>query len=135
MDINKKIKNFSDLVQLVEDFKKEGKKIIQSHGIYDLIHPGIIRHIQAAKKEGDILVVTVIKDKDVTKGPGYPIFNEHLRLENVASIEYVDYVSLVDDKIPFECIAILKPDIFARGQDYKDRDMEIIKKLEYEKKL
>ncbi len=132
MDINKKIKNFSDLVQLVEDFKKEGKRIIQSHGIYDLIHPGIIRHIQAAKKEGDILVVTVIKDKDVTKGPGYPIFNEHLRLENVASIEYVDYVSLVDDKIPFECIAILKPDIFARGQDYKDRDMEITKKLEYE---
>ncbi|MEQ8192436.1 MAG: adenylyltransferase/cytidyltransferase family protein, partial [Candidatus Eremiobacterota bacterium] len=132
MNTERKIKSFQEVIKLTEEHKSKGKKIVQSHGIFDIIHPGIIKHIQSARAQGDILIITVIKDKDVHKGPGYPIFNEHLRAENVASLEYVDYVTIVDDTTPFECIKILKPDIFARGNDYKEKEPEAFKKLAFE---
>ncbi|MFN3822018.1 MAG: alanine--tRNA ligase-related protein, partial [bacterium] len=98
----KKIVSLYELVKEVETLKLKGKTVVQSHGVYDLIHPGMIKHLNSAKKQGDILIVTVIKDKDVRRGPGRPIFPEKLRAENVASLSYVDYVSIVDDEIPFD---------------------------------
>lgn len=76
-----------------------------------------------------MLVVTVIKDKDVRRGPGRPVFSEQLRVENVASLEQVDYVSLVDDGIPFECVKLIKPDVFAKGQMHNERDKKIHEKI------
>lgn len=124
-----KILLLEDLIKKVEDLKKSGKTIVQSHGVFDLIHPGIIKHLNSAKKQGDILVVTVIKDKDVRKGPGRPIFSEDLRVENVATLDMVDYACAVDDEKPFECVQMIKPDIFARGQAYKERDRKIHEKV------
>ena len=132
--IQKKILLLDDLIKKVENLKKEGKIIVQSHGIFDLIHPGIIKHLNEAKEQGDVLLVTVIKDKDVRRGPGRPIFLENLRVENVASLEQVDYTSLVDDEIPFGCVKNIKPDVFAKGQTYKDRDRKIHEKIFDEEK-
>ncbi|MDO9096921.1 MAG: adenylyltransferase/cytidyltransferase family protein, partial [Candidatus Methanoperedens sp.] len=115
-----KVLFFNELLSKVEELKKEGKTIVQSHGIFDLIHPGIIKHLNEAKEQGDILIVTVIKDKDVRRGPGRPIFSEKLRLENVSSLDLVDYVCLVDDETPFSCVKSIKPDIFAKGRAYKE---------------
>lgn len=129
-----KILPLDDLIEKVEKLKTEGRTVVQSHGVFDLIHPGIIKHINEAKAQGDFLIVTIIKDKDVKKGPGRPIFNENLRTETVASLELVDYVCLVDDEIPFECIRKIKPDIFAKGQAYKDRDRVIHEKIFNEEK-
>ncbi len=129
-----KILSLDTLIDKVEILKKEGKVIVQSHGIFDLIHPGIIQHLDSAKQQGDILVVTVIKDKDVRRGPGRPIFPEQLRLENVASLEQVDYACLVDDEIPFECVKRINPDIFVKGQAYKERDQKIHEKIFQEEK-
>ena len=134
--INNKILLFDELVKKVDEFKKTGKTIVQTHGIFDLIHPGILMHLNLAKKQGDILIVTVVKDKDVRKGPGRPIFPENLRAENVASLEQVDYVCSVDNEIPFECVKKLKPDVFAKGQAYRERDRKIHEKIfEAEKEL
>src|SRR3990172_6920539 len=124
-----KIFLLEDLIKKVKGLKKAGKTIVQSHGVFDLIHPGIIRHLNSAKKQCDILIVTVIKDKDVRRGPGRPIFSEDLRLENVASLGMVDYVCAVDDEKPFECVKMIKPDIFAKGQAYKERDRKIHQKV------
>jgi len=76
-----------------------------------------------------VLIVTVIADKDVRRGPGRPIFPEAMRLENVASLSMVDYACIVDDEVPFECVKKIKPDIFAKGQAYKERDQKIHKKI------
>ena len=84
--IKNKILLLDELIKKVENLKKQAKTVVQSHGIYDIIHPGIIKHLNEAKKQGDILVVTVIKDKDVKKGLGRPVFHELLRAENVASL-------------------------------------------------
>jgi rfaE bifunctional protein kinase chain/domain len=134
--INNKILLFDELVKKVDEFKKAGKTIVQTHGIFDLIHPGILMHLNLAKKQGDILIVTIVKDKDVRKGPGRPIFPDNLRVENVASLEQVDYVCSVDNEIPFECVKKLKPDVFAKGQAYRERDRKIHEKIfEAEKEL
>lgn len=127
--LKKKILLFDDLIQKVEELKRSGKTIVQSHGIFDLIHPGVITHLNSAKNQGDVLIVTVIKDKDVRKGFGRPIFPENMRVENVASLEQVDYTCLVDDLTPFDCVNKIKPDIFAKGQTYKERDSKIHEKI------
>jgi rfaE bifunctional protein kinase chain/domain len=132
--IKNKILLLEDLAKKVADHKKAGKIVVQSHGIFDLIHPGIIKHLNMAKSQGDILLVTVIKDKDVRRGPGRPIFPENFRVESVASLEQVDYACLVDDETPFECVKRIKPDIFAQGQAYKERDRKIHDKIYEEEK-
>ena len=128
-EIQKKILLLNDLVKKVEALKQKGKIIVQSHGVFDLIHPGIIKHINDAKSQGDVLVVTVIKDKDVRRGPGRPVFLEHLRAENVASLKQVEYVCIVDDEIPFECVKTIKPNVFAKGQAHNERDKKIHEKI------
>ncbi len=81
-----------------------------------------------------MLVITVIRDKDVRRGPGRPIFTEELRAENVASIQQVDYVCIVEDGTPFECVKRIRPNIFAKGQAYKERDRKIHEKIYEEEK-
>lgn len=125
-----------ELVKKVQQLKKDNKVVVQSHGIFDVIHPGIIKHLNSAKEAGDVLVATVIKDKDVRKGPGRPIFSDTLRAENVASISVVDYVCVVADEKPFECVQRIKPDIFAKGRSIKEDDSVVHNKIfEEEKEL
>ncbi|MBI2934406.1 MAG: adenylyltransferase/cytidyltransferase family protein [Chloroflexi bacterium] len=127
--IQSKIKPLTELAAILEQHRKSGKKIVQCHGTFDLLHPGHVRHLEAARNQGDVLVVTLTRDRYVRKGPGRPIFNEDLRAETIASFEYVDYVSLVDDYTAVECIRILKPDVYAKGQDYQDRDKDVTGKI------
>ena len=124
-----KILLLDELIEKVRTFQREGKIVVQSHGVFDLIHPGILKHLNEAKEQGDILIVTVIKDKDVRKGPERPIFPENSRLENASSLEQVDYCSLVDDYTPFECVKRIKPDYFAKGRNYAERDRSIHSKI------
>ncbi|MEW6599727.1 MAG: PfkB family carbohydrate kinase [Nitrospirota bacterium] len=127
--IKGKILLLDELTERLDSLRESKKTVVQSHGVFDLIHPGVTKHLQSAKKQGDILVVTVIKDKDVRRGSGRPIFPDILRAENVASLEYVDYVSIVNDEIPFECVKRIRPDVFAKGQAYKERDRKIHGKI------
>ncbi|MCX5713062.1 MAG: adenylyltransferase/cytidyltransferase family protein, partial [Candidatus Omnitrophica bacterium] len=73
--VYKKIKSLDQLKTVVAGLKKQKKKVVHCHGVFDLIHPGHIRHLAAAKKEGDVLIVTITADGFVRKGPGRPIFN------------------------------------------------------------
>ena len=127
--LENKIVSLDELISIVSNYKKDGKVVVQSHGIFDLIHPGIVKHLNSAKDEGDILVVTVIKDTDVRRGPGRPIFPEDMRAKNVASLSQIDYVCIVEDENSFSCVQKIKPDIFAKGEAYKKRDKKIHKKI------
>ena len=89
-DISNNRQLLPDLEKIVSDLKNEGKTVIQSHGVFDLIHPVVIKHLNSAKKQGDVLVVTIIRDRDVRRGSGRPIFPDKFRAENVASLMYVD---------------------------------------------
>jgi rfaE bifunctional protein kinase chain/domain len=102
--------------------------------VFDLVHPGIIKHLEEAKGQGDVLIVTVIRDRDVRRGAGRPIFPEELRAQNVASLQQVDYVCIVEEVTPFECVRRIRPDVFAKGQAYKERDRKIHDKIYEEEK-
>lgn len=121
-DIKKKILSLEELVVKVGELKRAGEVVVQSHGIFDLIHPGVLKHLNSAKSQGTVLIVTVIKDEDVRGGPNRPIFPDSMRLENVASLECVDFACQVDDAVPFESVEQIKAQIFAKGQNFKDRD-------------
>lgn len=121
--------SLAELIKKVETLRAQGKKVIQTHGVFDLIHPGIITHLRQAKAMGDFLVVTVIRDQHVRRGPGRPIFNENDRLASVLSLDMVDLACIVDDDMPFSCVRRIKPDIFAKGQSQKERDSRIHSKI------
>ena len=132
---NEKVLLFDELVKKVAELKAAGKTVVQSHGIYDLIHPGIVMHLDDARKQGDVLVVTVIKDKDVRRGPGRPIFPEEMRALNAAALTQVDYVCIVDDEIPHNCVNLLRPNIFAKGVGgFRNRHGDVHEKLLTEEK-
>ena len=130
---NKKIFFIDDLLENINNVRQNGKTIVQCHGVYDVIHPGVINHFNEAKQQGDILVVTVIRDRDVRRGPGRPIFFEQLRAQNVASLHIVDYVCIVDDEVPYDCLKRIKPDIFAKSK--QDGQKKIYQISDIEKEL
>ncbi len=132
--VSSKILTLSETIDKVKALKQSGKVVVQSHGVFDIIHPGIIKHLNHAKELGDILIVSVIKDKDVHRGPGRPVFPEAFRVENVASLQQVDYACLADDEVPFECIKKIQPDMFVKGQAYNERDRKIHEKIFQEEK-
>ena len=80
-----KIKTVADLARTVESLKKKGKRVAHCHGVFDLLHPGHLKHFEAAKRLADVLVVTVTKDEHVNRGPGRPIFTHGLRAESIAA--------------------------------------------------
>ena len=123
MSVNDKIKSLDELSNIIQSLKRDGNTIVQCHGVFDLLHPGHILHFQAAKQEGDILVVTVTKDEHVDKGPGRPVFNQRIRTESIAAIQCVDYVSLNEWTTAVETIKKLKPDVYVKGSEYVEADM------------
>ena len=118
-----------ELIDTSHRLQAEGRRVVQAHGVFDLIHPGTISHLTQAKGMGDVLVVTVIRDKDVRRGPGRPIFNEQQRLLSVLALDMVDYACLVDEDTPYECVRALNPDVFALGQSQKSRDRGVHDKI------
>lgn len=129
-----KILLINEFIVKVREQQQKKKKVVLSFGIYDIIHPGIVMHLNEAKAQGDVLVVAVVKDKDVKRGPGRPIFPENMRALNAAACSQVDYVCIVDDEVPFECVKKIKPDIFAKGQSYREKHRRINEKLFEEEK-
>lgn len=115
-----KILGIEELAKKVKALKSQGKKIVHCHGCFDLMHPGHIKYFQAAKKMGDVLVVTVTPDIYVDKGPGRPIFNETLRAESIAALECVDYVAINQRPTACETLSLLRPDIYVKGQEFEN---------------
>lgn len=115
----KKIFNLKNVGDLFSDLKKEGKRIVHCHGCFDLIHHGHIKHFEAAKEFGDILVVTLTEDRYVNKGPDRPYFNHNIRAHNLAALEVVDFVAVNYDPKAIPAINAIKPDFYVKGQDYK----------------
>lgn len=118
MSVSEKIKSLGELEQLLQEARDAGRRIALCHGVFDLVHPGHILHFREARKQGDLLVVTITPDRYVRKGPGRPIFNQRLRLETIAALEDVDYTALNEWPTAVETIQRLKPHVYVKGSDY-----------------
>jgi rfaE bifunctional protein kinase chain/domain/rfaE bifunctional protein nucleotidyltransferase chain/domain len=128
-----KIKSLDELAEIISTSKAGGKKVVLCHGVFDLLHPGHIRHFSAARKLGDILVVTLTQDRYVGKGPGRPVFNENLRAESIAALECVTYVAINEWPVAVETIKRLKPSLYVKGSDYANADDDLTGKIRDEK--
>src|SRR3990167_7967964 len=124
-----KIKSLTEIREVLEKIRSQGLKIVQCHGVFDLLHPGHIRHFKSARAKGDILVVSVTPDRFVNKGPGRPAFTEVLRLESLAALEDVDYVVLNDSPDATSAIQKIRPFFYVKGNEYADHAKDVTGKI------
>ena len=124
-----KVCSVDELGRLVEDAKALGKKVVHAHGVFDLIHPGHIRHLETARRFGDMLVVTITPDHFVNKGPGRPYFPQELRAEALAALACIDYVAVNEWSTAVETIGVVRPDIYVKGSEYEDHSRDLTGKI------
>lgn len=100
--------------------RRDGRRIVFTNGVFDLLHPGHVRYLQAARREGDVLVVGVNSDRSVrlVKGPTRPIVPQEERAEVLGALAAVDVVVIFDEETPHAIISRLQPDVLVKGADW-----------------
>src|SRR4051794_34095902 len=112
-----KIKTPEELRAIV-GARPRANKVIMCHGVFDVVHPGHVRHLVYAKSKADILIASLTADLHITKGVYRPHVPQHLRAVNLAAFEMVDYVLIDERDKPLENIRLIEPDYFAKGFEY-----------------
>lgn len=112
-----------------------GKTVALCHGVFDLVHPGHIIHLQQAKKMADILVVSITAAQYVRKGPGRPYFDDEMRMRELEAIECVDYVLLSEGYTADDIIECVEPDIYVKGEEYSKAEEDLTGKISAEQEL
>lgn len=128
-----KIVSIEQLAQRAAELKAEGKTVALCHGTFDLLHIGHIRHLQAAARQADALLVSVTADEYVNKGPGRPVFNQYLRAENIAALACVDRVAVNYALTAVNVLGLVKPDLYVKGSDYKSTSDDLTGNIQHEK--
>jgi rfaE bifunctional protein kinase chain/domain/rfaE bifunctional protein nucleotidyltransferase chain/domain len=113
-----KIKTADEVVRIVGPRPRE-RKVVMCHGVFDLVHPGHVRHLVYAKSKADILVASLTADIHIEKAHYRPFVPQDLRALNVAALETVDYVIIDTEATPLANIARIQPDFFAKGYEYQ----------------
>lgn len=115
-----KIKSQKEIVKIVQELKRKGKKIVTYNGSFDILHPGHIESLKEAKKQGDILIIPLNSDKSVRlyKGPNHPINSQKKRTQALSALKYIDYVVLFDEINCKNILNKIKPHIHCNGSDW-----------------
>jgi rfaE bifunctional protein kinase chain/domain/rfaE bifunctional protein nucleotidyltransferase chain/domain len=116
---NRKICDLGRLLTERESARQQGKMVVHCHGCFDIVHPGHIHHLQFAKSQGDILIVTVSADPAVNKGTSRPLIPDDLRAASLAALECVDWVCVNDEPTAVQLLEKLRPDIYIKGREYE----------------
>jgi len=116
-----KILSPDELLGLRKRLRADGKTLVFTNGVFDLLHVGHVRYLAEARGLGDALVVAINSDRTVLelKGDKRPIINENERAEILAALRQVDYVTIFDNSSPRSLISQLLPDVLVKGGDYK----------------
>jgi rfaE bifunctional protein nucleotidyltransferase chain/domain len=128
-----KIVPIDELAARIEAAKAAGKKVVYAHGVFDLLHVGHVRHLEAARRQGSFLVVTITADKFVNKGPGRPVFPEHLRAEMLGALVHVDLVAVNHAMTAENVLRQIKPDVYVKGAEYADASADVTGKITAER--
>ena len=120
MNARAKILARAELVRRVAEHKSNGQKIVLANGCFDVLHEGHVRYLQAARSEGDVLVVAINSDASTRKlkGAGRPVMAEADRAELVGALGAVNYVVIFDEPDVRALLRELRPDVHAKGTDY-----------------
>ncbi|MBC8186495.1 adenylyltransferase/cytidyltransferase family protein [candidate division KSB1 bacterium] len=123
---NRKIKSKKDLINIANDLKKKGKKIVLTSGCFDIFHIGHTRFLKQARSFGDVLIVALNTDDSTRqlKGQGRPFINQNDRAELLSELTYVDYIVFFDESTASNLISAIIPDIYVKGGDYRNKNEE-----------
>ena len=127
-----KIKTLDELTVEAAARRQLGQSVVLAHGVFDLLHIGHIRHLEAAAREGDVLFVTITADQFVNKGPGRPAFTGQLRAEALAALACVDGVAINNGPSAENVIAALRPNVYVKGVEYADAARDVTNKIDIE---
>jgi rfaE bifunctional protein nucleotidyltransferase chain/domain len=117
----------------IQQWKEEGKKIVFTNGVFDILHVGHVTYLKKARSLGDVLIVGLNSDhsvKRLNKGPERPIHDEQARKIVLESLRFVDAVLIFNDDTPLRLIVEIQPDILVKGGDYSP-DIEDIMDKKY----
>jgi len=114
-----KIKSVDELCAAIGPHPRE-KTVVMCHGVFDLVHPGHIRHLLYAKTKANILVASLTADIHIAKAQYRPFVPQELRALNLAALEMVDYVLIDEEATPLGNLSRVQPDFFAKGYEYQD---------------
>jgi rfaE bifunctional protein nucleotidyltransferase chain/domain len=113
------ILTLDEAAELAATQRTAGRVVVMTNGVFDLMHPGHIRFLEAARAEGDLLIVAVDSDRTVreNKGLARPILPEAERAELLAALASVDAVFIFDDQTPAAIIQRIQPDVLVKASD------------------
>lgn len=120
-DPARKILSLQDAIRWRDGLEEEGKgRVVFTNGVFDLLHPGHIDVLRAARSQGDALLVGLNSDASVKrlKGEGRPVRNEDERALLLAALEVVDAVVIFPEDTPLDLVRELRPDVLVKGGDY-----------------
>jgi rfaE bifunctional protein nucleotidyltransferase chain/domain len=114
------VKTRSEAAALARRLQSQGKTVVFTNGVFDILHPGHLRYLQQARALGDALIIGLNADASVrrNKGPERPINPEAERAEVLEALECVDAVAVFDEDTPAEIIRAIEPDILVKGADW-----------------
>lgn len=117
-----KLVTLEEAATMAAQLKAEGLQVVLTNGCFDLLHVGHIRYLEAARKEGDVLILALNSDQSVRrlKGPSRPIMNQDERAEIMGALACVDYVMIFDDPTVDRVIEKIRPSVHAKGTDYTE---------------
>jgi D-glycero-beta-D-manno-heptose 1-phosphate adenylyltransferase len=120
MDTREKIISRQGLAAILDEHRHASRKIVFANGVFDLLHVGHVRYLEAARAEGDVLVVGINSDSSTRKlkGPGRPILTERARATLVTALKSVNYVVIFDELDVNSLLKELQPNVHAKGTDY-----------------
>ena len=129
-----KVRLRDELIIELTVHREAGKRIVLTNGCFDVIHAGHVAYLREAKKLGDLLVIGVNCDAQVKlqKGAGRPVYRETERLEILAELQCVDYLTVFDEPTAHELIRAVRPDVYVKGGDYRPEDInefELVQEL------
>jgi rfaE bifunctional protein kinase chain/domain/rfaE bifunctional protein nucleotidyltransferase chain/domain len=119
LSLQRKILTLDDLTSAVQVARTRGKTIVQCHGCFDIVHPGHVRYLQFARSQGDVLIVTLTGDSEISKGGQRPYIPQELRAENLAALIFVDYVHIDPHPTAEQVLARIRPDLYVKGREYE----------------
>jgi len=103
-----------------EELGRQGKRVVFTNGVFDILHPGHVRYLAEARRQGDALIVAVNSDRSVraNKGPERPVNPEAERAEVITALAAVDAAVVFDEDTPHDIIGAIQPDVLVKGADW-----------------
>ena len=114
------ILNRTELILQTEKWHEQQRRVVLTNGCFDLLHVGHLRSFKEAKSNGDLLIVGLNSDQSIRglKGETRPIVSQNDRLELLAALEPIDFVTLFDEPTAVNLIEVIKPQVYIKGGDY-----------------